>query len=171
MWYALFDFQYSKEELLTNSYHYKIGLKCKCFGTKIFWYWFAYGAFTAAVLFFVTFYSFDITFHTDGRASGLWAAGSVTYAGVVIVTNMKIMEYYNNYNLIGVGVCVLSILLYFFFFFVESLSSMKINDLIGVFPKVMSHPICYFALIFCISQVWSVDKMFTEARKVVDHWL
>lgn len=39
VWYALFDYEHDKEELLKNPKHYEIGIKHKCFGTKVFWYW------------------------------------------------------------------------------------------------------------------------------------
>ena len=41
-WYAMFDWQYSKQEFLDNPYLYKIGLKNKCFNSFIFWRWYFY---------------------------------------------------------------------------------------------------------------------------------
>jgi hypothetical protein len=37
MWFSTMDYQYEKKELLENTKHYEIGLKDKCFGTKVFW--------------------------------------------------------------------------------------------------------------------------------------
>jgi len=45
MWYAVFDFEYEKSYLLSNPKTYEIGLSGRCFGTKVFWYWFSYGTF------------------------------------------------------------------------------------------------------------------------------
>lgn len=41
-WLAVYDWQYSKQELLNNPAHYKIGLKNKCFSPWIFWRWWFY---------------------------------------------------------------------------------------------------------------------------------
>lgn len=45
VWYAIMDFQYSKRKLMTNPKYYDLGLKNKCFGTRVFWLWFINGAF------------------------------------------------------------------------------------------------------------------------------
>jgi phospholipid-transporting ATPase len=43
MWYALFDEEHVKEELLRNPKHFKIGLKNLSFGKYRFWRWILYG--------------------------------------------------------------------------------------------------------------------------------
>jgi phospholipid-transporting ATPase len=43
MWFALFDFNYTKETLLSNPKYYKIGLKGECFNKWVFWRWIFYG--------------------------------------------------------------------------------------------------------------------------------
>ena len=55
MWYALFDFEYEKEDFMKNPKHYEIGLKEHCFGVKIFWGWILYAAVYALVLLFANF--------------------------------------------------------------------------------------------------------------------
>jgi phospholipid-transporting ATPase len=37
IWFAIFDFQFKKETFMENPKLYEIGLKHKCFGTKVFW--------------------------------------------------------------------------------------------------------------------------------------
>jgi hypothetical protein len=44
MWYALFDFEYEKQRFLEDPSLFSIGLRNACFGTRIFWQWFFYGA-------------------------------------------------------------------------------------------------------------------------------
>lgn len=53
MWFAVYDYEFSKEEFLTNYKHYKIGLKGKYmhmlmtldeeFNKFVFWRWIFYG--------------------------------------------------------------------------------------------------------------------------------
>lgn len=45
VWYAIFDFEHDKPTFLANPKLFDIGLKNKCFGTKVFWLWFISGAF------------------------------------------------------------------------------------------------------------------------------
>jgi len=95
VWYAIFDFQHSKEYFLTNPKAYDIGLKNKCFGTRVFWLWFANGAFSAAVVMFVGLYAMEVSLDEEGKTNGLYIAGSVVYGGVVIIANMKILNSLN----------------------------------------------------------------------------
>jgi phospholipid-transporting ATPase len=44
VWYALFDYQFPKDLFLFDPKKYSIGLRGECFGTRVFWYWFSYGA-------------------------------------------------------------------------------------------------------------------------------
>jgi len=97
VWYAIFDFQHTKEYFLTTPSAYEIGLKNKCFGTRVFWLWFANGAFSAAVVMFVGLYAIEVSLDEDGKTNGLYIAGSVVYGGVVIIANMKILNSLNIY--------------------------------------------------------------------------
>jgi magnesium-transporting ATPase (P-type) len=56
MWFATMDYQYERVELLSNTKHYEIGLKDKCFGTKVFWQWLSLGALKALMLTWICFY-------------------------------------------------------------------------------------------------------------------
>lgn len=44
IWYALFDFEHTKEKLLAKPKKYRIGINDECFGMRIFWRWIIYGA-------------------------------------------------------------------------------------------------------------------------------
>ena len=41
-WFCTFDWQYTKEKLLSDPYLYRIGLKNQCFNSFIFWRWYLY---------------------------------------------------------------------------------------------------------------------------------
>lgn len=57
IWFALFDQEYSKTELLSVSKHYQIGLRDQCFGRWIFWKWILYASVQALAITFITMYS------------------------------------------------------------------------------------------------------------------
>ena len=59
MLFALFDQQYQKEELMKKPSLYKIGLKNQCFSTEIFWKWILYGFSMSAVVYYVSFVTFN----------------------------------------------------------------------------------------------------------------
>jgi len=59
MWYALFDEQYLKEELLKEPKHFKIGLKNLNFGKYRFWRWIFYGTCQTLMLQVIGFASLE----------------------------------------------------------------------------------------------------------------
>lgn len=54
-WYALMDLQHPKQVLLTEPVLYRLGMVDGQFGMKVFWSWFAYGFYHAAVTIFLCF--------------------------------------------------------------------------------------------------------------------
>jgi len=81
------------------------------------------------MIFFICFYCFDKPPNPNGTTSGLYSAGSIVYAGAVIIANIKIMQQYNNYNLGGVVLALLSIASYFLIFYLESLPFLGISGI------------------------------------------
>lgn len=59
MWYALFDAEYLKDELLTDPKHFKIGLKNLNFGKYRFWRWIFYGTCQTLMLQIIAFASME----------------------------------------------------------------------------------------------------------------
>ena len=58
-WYATFDYQHTKEKLLSDSSLYKIGLTDKCFNPFIFWYQYLISILQGGVLLFITYTTLD----------------------------------------------------------------------------------------------------------------
>lgn len=65
MLFALFDQEHSKSVLMEKPKHYKIGLKNQCFSTFIFWKWIAYGFGMSAVVFSISFFTFNESMSPD----------------------------------------------------------------------------------------------------------
>lgn len=159
VWFAVFDFQFEKSQLLSESKHYKVGLNDKCFGTKVFWQWFSLGTVQAFVLMYICLYAQEVTVRPDGLASSLWVSGSLVYAGVVIIVNQKLLMDYNNYNHFGVFLIFLSILCYFLFLFLENLPIFGIEQILGIFSFMMTNPMSYFAILFMILYAYSEQRV------------
>jgi phospholipid-transporting ATPase len=84
MWFAVFDFQHDKAVLLKDPKKYSIGLNKECFGTKVFWYWFGYGALQALV---IILFSVLIL---DGHQPSIYMSGAVVLGMVCVVVNFQI---------------------------------------------------------------------------------
>jgi hypothetical protein len=92
----------------------------------------------------------------DGKFNGIWPTGSVIYAGVVIVANIKLFNSLNIYTFWGELIIVLSVACYFLALWLENLTLM-VPDLFGVWYHVMTHYITYLSLIFCVGAIHIID--------------
>lgn len=93
LWFALSDFQYSKEEFMRNPKLFGIGLRNECFSTAIFWRWVLYASAQAFLIFFVCIVLNEgIHIYSNGTTAGLWLSGHNAYATVVIVANLKLLH-------------------------------------------------------------------------------
>ena len=92
MMFALFDQEHAREDLMMKAKLYKIGLKNLCFSTVLFWRWIAFGFSMSAVIFFISFFTFNESISiTTGNLGDLWLDGVFTYGAVVIIANMTIL--------------------------------------------------------------------------------
>jgi magnesium-transporting ATPase (P-type) len=170
MWFALFDYQETKEKFMSDPKLYDIGIKHKCFSTKVFWVWFSYGAIQALVLVLVCIRSIEVSPTPEGKTVSLWMSGSLVYAGVVIIANLKILGSFHLHSFWSVLIIMLSICTYFVSFYVFSLIP-NMNYLYGLFPGLMNSPLTYFSLLFCFMMVFSFDKIGSLVRNEIEERL
>ena len=94
IWYGIFDWQYSKEELLTNYNLYKIGLKNKCLNGFLYWRWYIYATWQSIMLYWLSFETFNksigITYNiVNGQIEVIKVqTGSMRLCGVFIVETL-----------------------------------------------------------------------------------
>jgi len=160
VWFAVMDFQFEKKELLSNTYHYRIGLKDKCFGTMVFWRWFSLGAFKAFILMYICLYAMDISMRPDGHMLGLWPEGAIVYAGVVLIANHKLLLEFNYISYHGPVLIFISIALYFVILALESTKAINFESTLGIFKPIFSSPITYFALFFVVVVNYVLDRIY-----------
>lgn len=84
VWYALFDYQFPRELFLIDPKKYKIGLDGECFGSRVFWYWFCYGAVQALLIIIFAFYCVDL------ENSSIYKSGGIVLGAVVLIVNMQV---------------------------------------------------------------------------------
>ena len=159
VWFAVMDYQYEKIEFLSNTYHYRIGLKEKCFGTMVFWRWFSLGAFKAFVLMYICLYAMDLSIRPDGHMLSLWPEGAIVYAGVVLIANHKLYLEFNYISFHGPLLIIISVLLYFGFVAFESIPAINFESTLGIFLPIFSSPLTYLALFFMVIVNYILDRI------------
>jgi phospholipid-transporting ATPase len=98
MFYALFDYEFVKSELMTKPEHYSIGLTNEKFTNSRFTKWMALGWAQALLIYLVVYYSTQSSTNGNGNSSpgeysyNLWAAGQNVYATCVILVNVTILQ-------------------------------------------------------------------------------
>ena len=86
MYFGVFDYEFSKEELLTVSKHYQLGFRSKtifdfklyldkCFSKGVFWRWVFYAFWQGALVVFFGFYSMENVDNNTGWSRGLVVDG------------------------------------------------------------------------------------------------
>lgn len=164
MWFALFDQEFSKEELLETPAHFKIGLKNLSFGKYRFWRWIFYGICQTLALQIIGFYSLEgghALYDDFGQPSSLWVTGTHIYGMVVIMVNMKVAYSTHSHTIYSTLIVFLSIASFYVMFFIESQISF-FKQLYGVFNYAMRIPAFYLICAFFI-----LSTAFTERLL---HW-
>jgi magnesium-transporting ATPase (P-type) len=96
IFYALFDYEFSKQDLKKNPEHYKIGPQNLYFTNKGFVRWLLSGWIQALIVFLLCFYPVE-TYAGGGQSSAgvasynLMAGGQNVYIGCVIAVNLKVI--------------------------------------------------------------------------------
>jgi phospholipid-transporting ATPase len=113
MFFALFDQEHTKRELMESPKLYKIGLKNQCFSTWLFWKWIIYGFSMSAVVFYISFVTFNESPTVEGELGDLWLMGTFAYGAIVIVANMTILYGSYSHTFISVFMIFASVAAYF----------------------------------------------------------
>lgn len=84
---AIFDSQYPKYVFKSKPELYRLGPQNKNFSIRVFWQWVLEGTFEAAIIVFLTCYSFEEqALNSEGQPSSFWVTGCIIYFGIVAVS-------------------------------------------------------------------------------------
>lgn len=152
VWFALFDYQFPRELFLIDPSKYKIGLNGECFGSRVFWYWFSYGALQAFMIIIFSFYVIE------WESSSIYKSGSVVLGAVVMIVNIQVFYQSHVFDGIFVFVLIASIGLYFAFWAVMSMDFYKSDFLMGTYAPAMDEPVTYLGLLMIVVLVYILEK-------------
>jgi phospholipid-transporting ATPase len=127
IWYSLFDYSHKREEYTKNPNLYQIGLRKECFNNRVFWFWISYGAFQALLILYFCFYQMELD------QPDYWASGQIALGAVVMVVNLTIIAQMNIFDIMGVTLPLLSILVYFFVYWFFNTRAYNSDALYGTF--------------------------------------
>lgn len=104
IWYALFDFQFTKKQLLNDPKLYSLGMEGRQFNPLVFWSWILYAFYQGILVIHLAFIcnqSSQSTRLESGLSFNFWSAGMTVYGVCVLLANAVILKMTNNYT--GVG--------------------------------------------------------------------
>lgn len=166
MYYALFDWEFEKEEFMKKCELYKIGLEYSCFNMILFTYWLLYGLAQCVVIFFLGFYFIlEPGIQSDGKDLGLWVGGHVAYGICIIVANLVIQFRFNNNTGWGEWTCVGMVLAYFTLLYLESMLNW-FPQTYFIFDTTMSQGMTWIQIIGCSFLACSVEIVYRQFKSL-----
>ena len=123
MWFAVFDFEFTKDRYMKNPFLYSIGLEKKCLNSWVFIKWIFYALWQGLVIYFVCIIALldpQSEVFISGKNISFWASGHLVYGACVIVANLVILHKFNNYDGYGQVSVALMMIAYFLILFIES---------------------------------------------------
>ena len=112
VWFGVFNFEYTQRELISNPLYYIQGIYYKCFHFKRFFKFFGMGALEGLIVFLLSHYWY-CEGNSDGGTNDFYAIGSVIYAAVVVISNLKVVIDMSFHDYYSITLISLSVLLYF----------------------------------------------------------
>lgn len=91
IWFAVFDWEHTKEVFLDTPKLYAIGMNDVYFNTIAFWRWFFYAVWQGILIVLCVMFTFNFAVIESGQQSGLILEGAYVFYAVVVVVNIKIL--------------------------------------------------------------------------------
>jgi magnesium-transporting ATPase (P-type) len=166
VWFAVYDWEHSKEALLANPKLYKIGLNDVYFNKWVFWRWFATAVAQGIAILIITFDTLETDYGQDAGTGGIWLDGTAVFTTMVFLANLKVIlrsyEWTFWMFFFGIG----STLFYIGFFWM--LSEFDTNNLFGIFQKTWSSLNVWLLLLFflCAFSIveWGITSIDEELK-------
>ena len=144
---------------------YKIGLKNQCFSTWLFWKWIIYGFSMSAVVYYISFMTFNESPTIEGQLGDLWLMGTFAYGAIVILANLTILYGSYSHTFFSILTIFASVLAYFAIIYLFSF--LQISTLADQFPELIVFPTYWANLLFFYMLIFPTDAFFnwlTESK-------
>lgn len=159
MMFALFDQEHTRQQLMQAPKLYKIGLRNLCFSTGIFWRWILYGFTLSAVVFFISFVTFNESPSLSSHMYGdLWLQGVFAYGSVVVLANMTILYGSSSHSFYSLVLIAGSVGAFFVLFWLFSF--LELSTLAFQFGEIITFPTYWANLLFFFLLLFPVDSFF-----------
>lgn len=112
--YALFDKEYEPAELESNPKHFLLGAHNKLFTSAVFWSWIVEAIVLGLCVVLLPLYS--ICYYAgdeSGRVDNMWVASTCVLGLIVILANLKVVEFSNTHYWFSLLIIAGSIVVYF----------------------------------------------------------
>lgn len=98
MFYCLFDFEFSKKDLMANPKHFRLGLEDKSFTTLRFWSWCLYAGYHSVIILVFVFICSEQSLMEDGKNYNFWAGGHNVYLACILTVSFVLFRNIHNHN-------------------------------------------------------------------------
>jgi len=182
MWYAVYDKEINYDKLEQDHSLYKLGMKGECFNTYTFWRWYIYAFVMSIVLILYTFINLGTTINLDNEHFDLWCLGilfivnyitfhnkiigSIIYANIVYVVNLKLALTTNTHTIISTCIFFFSLISYQLIIF--GASELKFLNVFGVFSVIMKSLNMYMSMILIITVCLLCEYAWMNIRYFID---
>ena len=112
-WFGVFNYEYTKNELMNNPIYYIQGIYKKCYHFRGLIRSFGLSAIEGSIIFLGCHYWYK-NGNRNGTQNDYWAVGTVMMAAVVIQANLKLAIDMSFYDYFSIIIIVVSVLLYIF---------------------------------------------------------
>lgn len=120
--YAVFDREYTEETLLKHPHFYVDGPNNRYFFSGKYWTWFFVAFLNGLIALLITFTTMNSdSLNNEGWLSFFWLNGNIVLEVVVIIANLKILIFSNQFSILLVGSIIGSILCFYLGFFIFNL--------------------------------------------------
>jgi len=157
-WYALFDWQYPKQQLVDEPIHYRLGMENKCFSTGIFWKWLIYAFFQGIMVLFLGMYFPSNSPTPNGKDYFFWDGGHFVYFLCIFLVSGVLLKRMNNYNAFGVGLLFVSATSFFWVLYLEC-EFLKTSVVYAIWISFLSSPTAWLGSILVLTSLWTIDPM------------
>lgn len=148
MWYAVFDYEYTKHELQKNPKYY-VFVTNPTISYYKFGKWLFYALWQSMILCVLAFIPFE------EQGGSFWMEGNFVYLGVVMIVNIKILTDTNNHSFVSLFFIIGSIIL--FLGATVAVNYIIVTDLYGVLPNTLTSIEFYLILILNMLAMAQID--------------